>query len=93
MGYEHGTMDMNYEEAGRPHEFKAVMLNVYRAKGGVGERVAGTIQPLETLSVQPPLGTPGTTGQFARDGMNFCACTVGWSAGAATREKFVLPAD
>jgi hypothetical protein len=55
MGYEHGTMDMNYEEAGRPHEFKAVMLNVYRAKGGVGERVAGTIQPLETLSVQPPL--------------------------------------
>lgn len=47
MAYEHGTMDVNYEEEGKPHEFKAVMLNVYKAKGGVCESVAGTMQPLE----------------------------------------------
>jgi hypothetical protein len=47
MAYEHGTMDMSYEEEGKPHEFKAVMLDVYKAKGGVCERVAGTMQPLE----------------------------------------------
>jgi hypothetical protein len=47
MAYEHGTMDMTYDEEGKPHAFKAVMLNVYRTKGGVCERVAGTMQPLE----------------------------------------------
>ena len=47
MAYEHGTMDMSYDEDGKPHQFKAVMLNVYKAKGGVCERVAGTMQPLE----------------------------------------------
>ena len=47
MAYEHGTMDMSYEKDGKPHQFKAVMLNVYRAKGAVCERVAGTMQPLE----------------------------------------------
>jgi hypothetical protein len=47
MAYEHGTMDMSYDEEGKPHTFKAVMLNVYKAKGGVCERVAGTMQPLE----------------------------------------------
>jgi hypothetical protein len=47
MAYEHGTMDMSYDEGGKPHTFKAVMLNVYKAKGGICERVAGTMQPLE----------------------------------------------
>jgi ketosteroid isomerase-like protein len=47
MAYEHGTMNMSYDEEGKPHTFKAVMLNVYKAKGGVCERVAGTMQPLE----------------------------------------------
>jgi hypothetical protein len=47
MAYEHGTMEMSYDEEGKPHTFKAVMLNVYKAKGGVCERVAGTMQPLE----------------------------------------------
>ena len=35
MAYKHGTMDVSYEERGKPHEFKAVILNVYKAKGGV----------------------------------------------------------
>jgi ketosteroid isomerase-like protein len=47
MAYEHGTMDMSYEEDGKPHQFKAVMLNVYEAKGGVCERVAATMLPPE----------------------------------------------
>jgi len=47
MAYEHGTMDVSYDEDGKPHTFKAVMLNVYKAKGTVCERVAGTMQPLE----------------------------------------------
>lgn len=47
MAYEHGTMDMSYDEDGKPHTFKAVMLNVYKANGGVCESVAGTMQPLE----------------------------------------------
>ena len=47
MAYEHGTLDMSYDEDGKPHQFKAVMLNVYKAKGAVCERVAGTMQPLE----------------------------------------------
>ena len=47
MAYEHGTMDMSYDEEGKPHAFKAVMLNVYKAKSDVCERVAGTMQPLD----------------------------------------------
>jgi ketosteroid isomerase-like protein len=47
MAYEHGTMDMSYDEDGKPHTFKAVMLNVYKANGSVCESVAGTMQPLE----------------------------------------------
>ena len=47
MAYEHGTMDVSYEEGGKPHQFKAVMLNVYQVKGGVCETVAGTMQPLD----------------------------------------------
>lgn len=46
MAYEHGTMDMSYDEDGKPHTFKSVILNVYKANGGVCERVAGTMQPL-----------------------------------------------
>lgn len=47
MAYEHGTMDMSYDEDGKPRTFKAVMLNVYKANGSVCESVAGTMQPLE----------------------------------------------
>ena len=47
MAYEHGTMVMSYDEEGKPHSFKAVMLNVYKANGSVCQRVAGTMQPLE----------------------------------------------
>lgn len=47
MAYEHGTMDMSYDEDGKPHSFKSVILNVYKANGGVCESVAGTMQPLE----------------------------------------------
>jgi len=47
MAYEHGTMEVSYEEDGKPHTFKAVMLNVYKVKGTACERVAGTMQPLE----------------------------------------------
>jgi hypothetical protein len=36
-----------YDEDGKPHTFKAVMLNVYKAKGDVCESVAGTMQPLD----------------------------------------------
>jgi hypothetical protein len=48
MAYEHGTLDISYDEEGKTHSFKAVMLNVYKAKGNVCERVAGTMQPLES---------------------------------------------
>ena len=47
MAYEHGTMVMSYDQEGKPHSFKAVMLNVYKANGSVCQRVAGTMQPLE----------------------------------------------
>jgi len=40
MAYKHGTMDVSYEEQGKPHEFKAVILNVYKAKGGVTQGCA-----------------------------------------------------
>jgi hypothetical protein len=49
MAYEYGTLDVTYDTKGdaKHHEFKAVMLNVYKAKNGVCESVAGTMQPLE----------------------------------------------
>jgi hypothetical protein len=47
MAYEHGTMAMSYDEDGKPHQFKAVMLNVYKANGTSCELVAGTMQPLD----------------------------------------------
>jgi hypothetical protein len=47
MAYEHGTMVMSYDESSKPHTFKSVILNVYKANGGVCESVAGTMQPLE----------------------------------------------
>ena len=47
MAYEHGTMEMSYGEDGKPHHFKAVMLNVYKAKGGTCQKVAGTMEPLK----------------------------------------------
>ena len=47
MAYEHGTMDMSYDEEVKTHTFEAVMLNVYKANGSVCESVAGTMQPLE----------------------------------------------
>jgi len=47
MTYEHGTMGVNYSENGKPHSTKVVVLNVFKAKGSVCERVAETLQPLE----------------------------------------------
>jgi hypothetical protein len=35
---------------GQHHEFGAVMLNVYQAKGAVCQQVAGTMLPLEGSS-------------------------------------------
>lgn len=48
MAYEHGTVHVSYENRkdGSPHEFKAVILSVYMAKGDVCQRVAETMQPL-----------------------------------------------
>ena len=49
MAYEYGTMHMGYDskEEGGHHEFEAVMLVVYKAKDGVCQKVALTMQPLE----------------------------------------------
>ena len=47
MAYEHGTVDLSYDEDGKSHSFKAVILHVYKANGNVCESVAGTMQPLE----------------------------------------------
>jgi len=56
MAYEHGTMDMSYDEDGKPHQFKAVMLNVYKAKGrglrkGCGYDAATGRRPALTFRV------------------------------------------
>ena len=50
MAYEYGTLAMSYDESGQRQEFKAVILNVYKAKDGVCQNVAGTMQPLEEQS-------------------------------------------
>lgn len=48
MAYEYGTLAMSYDDKGdgQRHEFKAVMLIVYKAKDNVCEQVALTMQPL-----------------------------------------------
>ena len=49
MAYEHGTMHITYDTKGdgKHHEFSAVILNVYQAKGAVCQQVAGTMHPFE----------------------------------------------
>ena len=49
MAYEYGTLDVSYDEKDDPkrHEFKAVILNVYKVKNGACQKVAGTMEPLE----------------------------------------------
>jgi hypothetical protein len=51
MAYEYGTMRMSYDSSGKEdaghHEFEAVMLIVYKAKGGACQKVALTMQPME----------------------------------------------
>lgn len=49
MAFEHGTLQVSYDDKGdgKHHEFKAVILNVYKGKDGVCQKVAGTMQPLE----------------------------------------------
>jgi hypothetical protein len=47
MAYEYGTVRMGYDEGGRHNEFEAVILSVYKAKDGVCQIAASTMQPLE----------------------------------------------
>jgi ketosteroid isomerase-like protein len=47
MAFERGIMDVGYDEEGKPHSSRVVVLFVYKAKGSVCERVAETMQPLE----------------------------------------------
>jgi hypothetical protein len=47
MAYEHGTLRMAYDDKEGHHQFDAVMLTVYKAKGGVCQMAAGTMHPLE----------------------------------------------
>lgn len=51
MAYEYGTMHTGYDTTEKDdpghHEFEAVMLKVYKAKNGVCQQVALTMQPLE----------------------------------------------
>jgi hypothetical protein len=47
MAYEYGTLHMGYDEGGKHNEFEAVVLSVYKAKDGVCQTVAATMQPLE----------------------------------------------
>lgn len=52
MAYEYGTVHMAYDstEEGGHHEFEAVILSVYKTVNGVCQKVALTMQPLETES-------------------------------------------
>lgn len=56
MAYEHGTVRVAYDSKGEGghHEFTAVILTVYKAKGGVCQRVAGTMHPLEEQGESRP---------------------------------------
>jgi ketosteroid isomerase-like protein len=47
MAYEYGTVHVGYDDKEGHHEFEAVMLHVYKAKGGVCQMAAMTMQPLE----------------------------------------------
>lgn len=48
MVYEFGTLRMGYDsKSDGHHEFEAVLLMVYMAKGNACEQVALTMQPLE----------------------------------------------
>lgn len=48
MAYEYGTLRMSFDSKSEGHqEFEAVMLMVYKARGGKCEQVALTMQPLE----------------------------------------------
>lgn len=48
MAYEYGTVHMGYDSKSEGHrEFEAVILGVYKAKDGVCQKVALTMQPLK----------------------------------------------
>ena len=48
MAYEYGTIQMAYDSKAEGHqEFKAVILSVYKARDGVCQKVALTMQPLD----------------------------------------------
>jgi|SRR5947209_9356855 len=47
MAYECGTMQMSYDENGKPNKFQAVMLIVYQTKASACQQVAETMEPLE----------------------------------------------
>ena len=47
MAYEAGTLHMGYDEGGKRVKFDAVMLTVFKARNGVCEVAALTMQPLE----------------------------------------------
>lgn len=49
MAYEYGTLEMSYtsKEDGKRHTFRAVMLQVYKAKDGNCSLAAETMEPLE----------------------------------------------
>ncbi len=52
MAYEHGTVHVTYDTKGdgQHHEFSAVILKVFNAKGPVCQQVALTMHPLEDSS-------------------------------------------
>jgi ketosteroid isomerase-like protein len=50
MAYEYGTVHVSYDSKDGHHEFEAVMLHVYKAKDGVCQMAAMTMQPLEEQS-------------------------------------------
>jgi hypothetical protein len=46
MAYEYGTRHVSYDDKDGHHEFEAVMLHVYQAKGSVCQMAAMTMHPL-----------------------------------------------
>ena len=46
MAYEYGTRHVSYDDKEGHHEFEAVMLHVYQAKGSVCQMAAMTMHPL-----------------------------------------------
>ena len=54
MAYEYGTMQIGYDSKSEGHQdFKAVMLIVYKLRGGICQEVAMTMQPLEERQGKP----------------------------------------